>query len=89
MVRKSAGPGTAAAVAEAQKIDTLGPRIDRQAKSSPLSFQGPVAVYVGRECLGHIVACGKGVFAAFDCDDRSVGICPTQSGAAASLGGER
>ena len=89
MARKSAGPGTAAAVAEAQKIDTLGPRIDRQAKSSSISFQATVAVYAGRECLGHIVACGKGVFEAFDYDDRSVGIFPTQSAAAASLGGER
>jgi len=89
MVRKSASPGTAAAVAKAQKFDTLGRRIDREAKSSPLSFQGLVAVYVGRERLGHVLARGKAGFEAFDPDDRSIGIFPTQSAAAASLGGER
>ena len=73
MARKSAGPGTAAAVAEARKVDTLGPRINREAKSSSASFQAKVAA----------------VFDAFDRDERSVGIFPAQSGAAASLGGER
>jgi len=89
VARKSAGPGTAAAVAETRKVDTLGPRINWKARSSSISLQATVAVYAGRECLGHIVACGKGVFEAFDYDDRSVGIFPTQSAAAASLGGER
>jgi len=56
MARKSAGPGTAAAVAKARKVDTLGPRIDRKAKSSSVSFQATVAVYAGREFLGHVLA---------------------------------
>ena len=89
MARKSAGPGTAAAAAEAQKVDTLGPRIDRKAKSSPVSFQAMVAVYAGRERLGHVLARDKAGFEAFDRDERSIGIFPTQSAAAASLGGER
>ena len=76
MARKSAGPGTAAAAAEALKVDTLGRRIDRQAKSSPVSFQAFVAVQVGRECLARSLARGKAGF--------EVGIFP-----AASLGGER
>jgi hypothetical protein len=77
VARKSAGPDTAAAAAEARTVDTLGRRIDRQAKSSPVSFQAFVAVYVGRECLGQ------------NSDDRSVETFPTQSAAAASSGGER
>src|SRR5262249_21182232 len=52
MARISAGPGTAATAAEAQKVDTLGRRIDREAKSSSVSFQATVAVYGGRERLG-------------------------------------
>jgi hypothetical protein len=51
MARKSAGPGTAAAAAEAQKVDTLGRRIDREAKSSFVSFQAIVAAYAVREFL--------------------------------------
>ena len=87
MARKSAGPGTAAAAAEALKVDTLGRRIDRQAKSSPVSFQAFVAVRVG---LGHVLARAKARFEAFDRDDRSVETFPTQSAAAAaSFGGER
>jgi hypothetical protein len=89
MARKRAGPGTAAAVAKAQKVETLGRRIDREAKSSPVSFQATVAVYTGRESLGHVLAPGKGGFEAFHRDERSVGTFPTQSAAAASLGGER
>jgi hypothetical protein len=73
VARKSAGPDAAGAAAEARTVDTLGRRIDWQAKSSPVSFQ--VAVYAGRE--------------AFDRDERSVGIFPIQRAAAASLGGER
>jgi hypothetical protein len=89
VARKSAGPGTAAAAAEALKVDTLGRRIDRQAKSSPVSFQAFVAVHIGREFLGHVLARAKARFEAFDRDDRSVETFPTQSAAAASFGGER
>jgi hypothetical protein len=87
VARKGAGPGAAAAAAEARTVDTLGRRIERQAKSSPVSFQ--VAVHAGRECLGHVLARGKTGFKAFDRDDRSVETFPTQSAAAASFGGER
>ena len=59
MARISAGPGTAATAAEAQKVDTLGRRIDREAKSSSVSFQATVAVYAGCERLGHVLARGK------------------------------
>jgi hypothetical protein len=89
VAHKSAGPGTAAAAAEAQKVDALGRRIDREAKSSFVSFQAIVAVYAGRECLGQVLPRGKAGFEAFDRDDRSVGIFSTQSAVAASLGGER
>jgi hypothetical protein len=51
MARKSAGPGTAAAAAEAQKVDALGRRIDRKAKSLFLPFQAIVAAYAVREFL--------------------------------------
>jgi hypothetical protein len=51
MARKSAGPGTAAAAAEAQKVDTLGRRINREAKSSFVSFQATVAADAVREFL--------------------------------------
>jgi hypothetical protein len=89
VARKSAGPGTAAAAAETRTLDTLGPRIDREANSSSVSFQAAVAVYGGRECLGHIVARGKAIFEAFDRHDRSVGTFPTECAVAASLGFER
>jgi hypothetical protein len=41
---KSAGPATAAAAAEALTVDTLGRRIDRQAKSSLFSNHDRAAV---------------------------------------------
>jgi len=89
VARKSAGPGTAAAAAEARTVDTLGRRIDRQAKSSPVSFQAFVALHVGREFLAHFLARVKARFEAFDHDDRSAETFPTQSAGAASFGGGR
>jgi len=63
MARKSAGRGAAAAAAEAQKVDALGRRIDREAKSSSVSFQATVAVCGGHERLGHVLARGEAVAA--------------------------
>ena len=80
------GPGTAAAAAKARKVDTLGRRIDRQAKSSPVSFQASVAVYAGRERHGHILARGNADFEASDRDNHSIGIFRTQSTAARLFG---
>jgi hypothetical protein len=80
MARKSAGPGTARAAAEA-RVDTLGRRIDWKAKLSPFPFQ--VAGYAGRELLEPVLARGK-AGETIDCS-----VAPTQSAAAASLGGER
>ena len=81
------GPRHRSGGSRGPKVDTLGRRIDRQAKSSPVSFQAFVAVRVG---LGHVLARAKARFEAFDRDDRSVETFPTQSAAAAaSFGGER
>jgi hypothetical protein len=44
-----------------------------------------VSVYDGRQCVGFILARGKSGFEAFDCDERSVGLYPTQCAAAAAL----
>jgi hypothetical protein len=44
-----------------------------------------VYVYDGRQCLGHVVNRGVAGFEAFDRDDRSAGIFPTQAEAAAAL----
>ena len=40
---------------------------------SPLSY-----VYDGRHCRGFILARGRSGFEAFDCDERSLGVYPTQ-----------
>src|SRR5262249_24918197 len=42
-------------------------------------------VYDGRECLGHVLDRGKLGFAAFDRDDKSVGVFETQRQAANPL----
>jgi hypothetical protein len=47
---------------------------------SPLAY-----VYDGRRCLGHIIARGKAGFEAFDADDRSVGLFPSQRAAASAI----
>jgi hypothetical protein len=37
-----------------------------------------VSVCEGRECVSFILARGKAGFEAFDCDERSLGVYPTQ-----------
>jgi hypothetical protein len=54
VTRKSEGPGIAAAAAEAQKVDTLGRRINREAKSSFVYFQAIVAANAVREFLASL-----------------------------------
>jgi hypothetical protein len=44
---------------------------------SPMTY-----VYDGREALGHVIARGKAGFEAFDADDKSVGLFPSQREAA-------
>ena len=44
-----------------------------------------VSVYDGRDCLGFILARGKLGFEAFDAQERSAGIYPTQREAADAL----
>ena len=46
-----------------------------------------VAVYDGRACLGHVLERGKAGFEAFDADNRSLGIFPSQREAAAAITG--
>jgi hypothetical protein len=46
-----------------------------------------VAVYDGQRCLGHVLGRGKGGFEAFDVDNRSLGIFPSQREAAAAIMG--
>ena len=46
-----------------------------------------VAVYDGRACLGHVLGRGKAEFEAFDADNRSLGIFPSQCEAAAAIRG--
>jgi hypothetical protein len=44
-----------------------------------------LSVYSGRTCIGFILARGKLGFEAFNADQRSLGIYPTQREAAAAL----
>jgi hypothetical protein len=44
-----------------------------------------VSVYDGRDCIGFIFSRGKIGFEAFDHNDRSIGIFPTQSEAANAI----
>ena len=47
--------------------------------------QAPTAmlsVYAGQRCLGHIIAFGKPGFEAFDVDNKSLGIFPSEHDAA-------
>ena len=53
----------------------------RQATSPDLAMQA-LAVYAGQRCLGHILPRGKSGIEAFDQDDKSLGIFPTQKLAA-------
>jgi hypothetical protein len=50
------------------------------ARNSPL-----ISVYDGRECVGFILPRGKPGFEAFDRNERSVGLFPTQRAAAAAV----
>jgi hypothetical protein len=43
------------------------------------------SVYDGTRCLGHVIARGKTGWEAFDSDDKSLGVYPTQKEAAATL----
>jgi hypothetical protein len=42
-------------------------------------------LYDGQRCIGHIIARGKTGFEAFDVNDRSLGLYPSQREAAAAL----
>jgi hypothetical protein len=42
-----------------------------------------LAVYDGRNCVGHLLHRGKSGVEAFDADDNSLGLFPTQAEAAA------
>jgi hypothetical protein len=44
-----------------------------------------ISVYDGRECVGFILARGRTGFEAFDRNERSAGLFPTQQAAAAAL----
>jgi hypothetical protein len=44
-----------------------------------------VSIYDGRQCRGFILARGRLGFELFDCDQRSLGVFPTQREAAAAL----
>ena len=46
-----------------------------------------MVAYDGRACLGHVLGRGKAGFEAFDGDDRSLGIFPSQCEAAAAIMG--
>ena len=48
-----------------------------------------VAVYDGRACLGHVLGRGRAGFEAFDADNRSLGIFPSQREAAAAVMGSQ
>ena len=78
---QSAGPGTAAAAAEAQQTDTLAQRIGRQANPSPGLF------YCSRSMPATNAPSGSRTVAsgAFDRDDRSVETFLTQSAAPRSV----
>ena len=45
------------------------------------------AVYDGRACLGHVLGRGRAGFEAFDADNGSLGIFPSQREAAAAIMG--
>jgi hypothetical protein len=44
-----------------------------------------LAVYDGRECIGHLLLLGKAGFEAYDAADRPIGVFPSQSAAADAL----
>jgi hypothetical protein len=44
-----------------------------------------LSVYAGRQCVGFILARGKAGFEAFDAEQNSLGIYPTQREAAAAV----
>jgi len=48
-----------------------------------------VAVYDGRACLGHVLGRGRAGFEAFDADNGSLGIFPSQREAAAAVMGSQ
>jgi hypothetical protein len=44
-----------------------------------------VSVYAGQVCLGFVLARGEAGFEAFDADEKSLGLFPTQREAAAAI----
>jgi hypothetical protein len=53
--------------------------------SDPKPAASLAYVYDGQQCLGHVLARGKTGFGAFDGDDKSLGLFPTQRQAANAL----
>ena len=43
------------------------------------------SVYDGQRCCGHVISRGRDGFEAFDLDDRTRGVFPTQKAAAGAL----
>ena len=53
--------------------------------STPKTITPMVSVYDGRICRGFVIARGKRGFEVFDCDERSIGVYPTQREAANAI----
>jgi len=57
----------------------------RQPQRAAHAGEAPIAIYDGRTCLGHVLGRGKAEFEAFDADNRSLGVFPTQREAATAI----
>jgi hypothetical protein len=55
-------------------------RLKRPTSTSPLTV-----IYAGTRCLGHVLACGRQGFRAFDADDQLIGTFATLREAAGAI----
>jgi hypothetical protein len=71
------------------RADPAAESLEEQSMSSIAPAQGSrnsvAYVYDGQQCLGHVLARGKTGFEAFDPNDKSLGVFPTQRQAANAL----
>jgi hypothetical protein len=55
------------------------------APPKPAATATMLTVCAGRQCIGHIIACGKTGHEAFDQRDKSIGVYPSMKAAAAAV----
>jgi hypothetical protein len=84
MRRRKAARPTSPEAHKPRTVLSTAKRRDRNAISPDFVMQA-LSVCDGQTCIGHLLPRGKAGVEAFDSDDRSIGIYPTQAAAANAI----